>query len=229
MSTFKHPVGPQPSRVYWRRRLLVGLGLIAVIVVIILILVRPGASDGAPVPAPSASPTASTSPSASASSPTSSPSASGTPAAASKSSPAAAVAAAPQPCDKGVVQVKPATDALSYAPGVLPKLSVSITNTGTTSCTIDAGTAQQVFTITSGSDTYWKSSDCQADKADAQVLLQPGKTISSQTPLQWDRTRSDPTTCQQARPQVPAGGASYHLAVTVAGIASATTQQFSLR
>ena len=37
MSTFKHPVGPQPSKVYWRRRLLVGLGILAVIVVIVLI------------------------------------------------------------------------------------------------------------------------------------------------------------------------------------------------
>ena len=28
MSTFKHPVGPQPSSVYWRRRLIVLIGLV---------------------------------------------------------------------------------------------------------------------------------------------------------------------------------------------------------
>ena len=81
--------------------------------------------------------------------------------------------------------------------GELPKLSVSLTNTGTTSCTIDAGTAQQVFTITSGSEVYWKSTRLpERTRSDAQVLLQPGKTISSQTPITWDRTRSDPSTCQ---------------------------------
>ena len=42
MSTIKHPVGPQSSKVYWRRRLVVGLGLLAVLVIILLIIVRPG-------------------------------------------------------------------------------------------------------------------------------------------------------------------------------------------
>jgi hypothetical protein len=209
MSTFKHPVGPQPSRVYWRRRLLVALGLLAVIVVVILIVARPGSSDGAPVAPPTSSSPA-------------------TPAAGSTSIPTTPATAAGQPCAPSAVQVKASTDATAYAPGVQPKLSVSITNTGTVSCKIDAGTAQQVFTITSGGETYWKSSDCQSDKVDAEVLLQPGKTVSSQTPLQWDRTRSDPITCQQTRDQVPAGGASYHLTVSVAGITSAATQQFIL-
>ena len=209
MSTFKHPVGPQPSRVYWRRRLVVALGLVAVIVVVILIVARPGSSQGTPAAAPN-------------------PSARATPASAPTSIPTASASASGQACKPSDVQVKGSTDATAYAPGVAPKLSVSITNTGRVSCTIDAGTAQQVFTITSGSETYWKSSDCQSDKVDAAVLLQPGKTISSQTPLQWDRTRSDPATCQKPRDQVPAGGASYHLTVSVAGIPSATTQQFSL-
>ena len=159
---------------------------------------------------------------------TPSPSARATAASAPTSIPTEAATASGQPCTPSNVQVTGSTDATTYAPGIAPRLSVSITNTGTASCTIDAGTAQQVFTITSGSETYWKSSDCQSDKVDAEVLLQPGKTISSQTPLMWDRTRSDPTTCQQTRPQVPAGGASYHLTVSVAGIPSAASQQFSL-
>ncbi len=210
MSAFKHPVGPQPSKVYWRRRLLVGIGLVAVIVVIILIVVRPGASNGAPAPHPVSSSAAAH-------------------AAASTSIPTRGATAAGQPCDPSAVLVKGATDATEYAPGVQPKLTVSLTNTGSTACTIDAGTAQQVFTITSGTETYWKSTDCQTDKVDAVVLLQPGKTVSSQTPIQWDRTRSDPATCQSPRTQVPAAGASYHLTVSVAGITSRQTQQFILR
>lgn len=212
MSTFKHPVGPQPSSVYWRRRLVVLIGLVAVVVVIVLIVVRPGASSGEPAKAPvSASTSTSTpSPAAATSIPTSSATASG------------------QECKPADVTVEAVTDAAQYAAGQLPQLSVALTNTGSSACVIDAGTSQQVFTITSGSEVYWKSTDCQTSKVDAQVLLQPGKTISSQTPITWDRTRSDPATCQAKRQQVPAGGASYHLQVSVAGITSATTKQFVL-
>lgn len=212
MSTFKHPVGPQPSKVYWRRRLILGLGLLAVILVVILIIVRPGASDGAPAPAATSS-----SPKASA------------PAPASTNIPTANTTASGAACDKGSVRVEAVTDKPTYAAGELPQLSVAITNTGSTACKIDAGTAQQVFTITSGTEVYWKSTDCQTDKVDAEVLLQPGKTISSQTPITWDRTRSDPSTCQATREQVPAAGASYHLTTTVGGIASPETKQFILQ
>jgi hypothetical protein len=46
MSSLKHPVGPQPSRVYWRRRLVVGLAALAIVVVILLIVFAPrGKSD----------------------------------------------------------------------------------------------------------------------------------------------------------------------------------------
>jgi hypothetical protein len=212
MSTFKNPVGPQPSSVYWRRRLILLLGLVAVIVVVVLIVVRPGASDGAPAPVNTN---------------TSSPKA--TPVADPTSIPTASTTASGQACDPSAVRVEAVTDKATYAAGELPQLSVAITNTGTAACKIDAGTAQQVFTITSGSETYWKSTDCQTDKVDAEVLLQPGKTISSQTPITWDRTRSDPSTCQAQRPQVPAGGASYHLTTAIGGITSPETKQFILQ
>lgn len=211
MSTFKNPVGPQPSSVYWRRRLIVLIGLVAVIVVIVLIVVRPGSSSGEPAKAPVSTSSSTPSPAAATSIPTSSASASG------------------QECKPTDVKVEAVTDAAQYAAGQLPQLSVALTNTGSSACVIDAGTSQQVFTITSGSEVYWKSTDCQSSKVDAQVLLQPGKTISSQAPITWDRTRSDPSTCQAQRPQVPAGGASYHLQVSVAGITSATTKQFILQ
>ncbi|QNE36801.1 hypothetical protein [Leifsonia shinshuensis] len=210
MSTFKHPVGPQPSGVYWRRRLIVLIGLVAVVVVIVLIVVRPGSSSGEPAKGVVTTNTPKPTAAVATSIPTSSASASG------------------QPCKPADVKVEAVTDASSYSAGQLPQLSVALTNTGANACVIDAGTAQQVFTITSGSEVYWKSTDCQSSKVDAQVLLQPGKTISSQTPITWDRTRSDPTTCQAQRSQVPAAGASYHLQVSVAGITSATTKQFSL-
>src|SRR3712207_6189457 len=56
MSTSRSPVGPLPAKVYWRRRIVVGLGLLAVLVAIVLIVVRPG--QGAATP-PSDPPTSS--------------------------------------------------------------------------------------------------------------------------------------------------------------------------
>jgi len=91
-----------------------------------------------------------------------------------------------------------------------------------------AGTKAQVFTITSGTEVYWLSTDCQVDPVDAEVSLTPGTPISSSVPIVWDRTRSSVDTCQGPREAVPAGGASYHLAVTVDGFASESTKQFQL-
>ncbi len=216
MSTFKNPVGPQPSKVYWRRRLVVGLAVLAIIVVVILIVIRPGSSSGAPTtPAPTT--TAAT---AAASPRTADPKSTTIP-----TDPTTASGAACKPAN---VDVEAVTDKSSYGPDDMPQLSIAITNTGPNACKIDAGTKAQVFTITSGSEVYWKSTDCQTGAIDAEVLLQPGKTVKSQTPLGWDRTRSDPATCSAKRNLVPAGGASYHLATAVDGIASKATQQFVL-
>jgi hypothetical protein len=212
MSTIKHPVGPQPSKVYWRRRLIVGLGALAVIVIVALIFLRPGSSKGS---------TAATTPSASAS-------ASKTATPQSTTIPTTAATASGAACKAANINVQAITDAGSYTAGQLPQLSLSVTNTGTTACKLNAGSAQQVFTITSGTEVYWKSTDCQTSPVDAEILLQPGKTIKSATPIAWDRTRSDPKTCTAQRSQVPAGGASYHLQVSVAGIAAKTTKQFTL-
>ena len=213
MSTTNNPVGRQPRTVYRRRRLVVGLGLVAVLVIIILIIVRPGSSSGEPsgptTPVASATAAATDAPPAE------------TP------EPAATVEGAA--CIAANVQVEAITDAVKYEPGQKPRLSLSVTNTGTASCTINAGTSKQVFTITSGSDVYWTSTDCQKEAADAEVTLKPGVPISSSEPLTWDRTRSAKDTCDvAARDAAPAGGASYHLLVSIDGIESATPKQILL-
>jgi hypothetical protein len=210
MSSIKHPVGPQSSKVYWRRRVVVGLGLLFVLVIIFLIIVRPGA--GASQPDGAAKVAGST--------------------AASTDAPGGTVpdaAAGPTKCDPAQVQVEATTDAVTYEPGLRPQLSLSITNTGSTPCIINAGTAQQVFTISSGQDVYWKSTDCQTERSDADVTLKPNVPVSSTTPIIWDRIRSSPDTCgSSTRPAAPAGGSSYHLAVAVDGIEAPTPKQFIL-
>jgi hypothetical protein len=204
MSTIKNPVGPQPPSVYWRRRLVLLLLVVVVIVVVVLIIVRPG--SGTPSSHPSGSNSASGPPSAGATSGSSA-----------------------TACDPSVITLTPITDAASYAAGVNPQLSMSITNSGASACTFDVGTDAQVYLITSGSDQIWSSKDCQEAPAANKQVLQPGKALST-TPFAWDRTRSSTTTCTGSRPEVTAGGASYHLTVQV-GDAKSTAggKQFVLQ
>jgi hypothetical protein len=203
MSTIKNPVGPQPPSVYWRRRLLLLLLVVVVIVVVVLIIVRPG--SGTPSPHASGSNSASHAPSGGATSGSSS-----------------------TPCDPSVVTLQPITDAASYAAGVQPQFSMSITNSGASACTFDVGTDAQVYLVTSGSDQIWSSKDCQTAPAADKRVLEPGKTVST-TPFPWDRTRSSTTTCTGSRPAVTAGGASYHLSVQVGTAKSTGSKQFVLQ
>ena len=213
MSSLKHPVGPESGRVYWRRRLVVGLALLAIVVVVLLIVFAPRGKSDASAPVSTHTPVASSTPKA-----TTNPTA----------VPTSKATASGKACAMSAIDVEALTDLNSYAAGALPKLSFSITNTGAASCTFDVGTAKQVFTITSGNEVYWTSTDCQTDPVSTVVLLEPGKTLTS-TPITWDRTRSSPSTCKdQNRPAVPSGGASYHLKVQVSGVTSTTTKQFLL-
>ena len=201
MSTLRTPVGPQPPTVYWRRRLVVGLGLLAVIVVIVLIIVRPG--GGTPGPGPSGSPSSSPAPS---------------------ESPAAGDEEA---CDPAVVQIVAVTDATTYPAEATPQVSMTITNIGAVPCTFDVGTGAQEYVITSGADRIWSSRDCQTASTEDVRVLEPGVELST-TPFPWDRTRSATDTCSTERPPVTAGGASYHLQVTLGEVESADTKQFIL-
>lgn len=202
MSSFRNPVGPQPARVYWRRRLVVGLGLLAVIVIVILIIVRPG-SGNTPAPTPSGTPSSTPTPGST------------------------GAAGDTVECDPAKVAVTPITDAASYDPGVPVTLSFTLQSSMTEPCLISAGSDVQVFTVTSGDEVIWTSTDCQTEQQEATTILQPG--VPKQGPqVTWDRTRSSPDTCSTAREQVVGGGASYHLSVAVGDAESAETKQFLL-
>lgn len=207
MSTIKNPVGPQPPSVYWRRRLLLLVVLVVIVIVVVLIIVRPG-SGGTKTPTGTQSTSQSGSP------------------APSFSAGAGGSAAA---CDPSVIALTAVTDATTYAAGVQPQLSMTITNNGSSACTVDVGTDAQVYTITSGTDQIWISTDCQTSKAALKQVLEPGaaKALST-TPFAWDRTRSSPTSCTGNRPAVTAGGASYHLNVKLGAITAKSTKQFLL-
>jgi len=200
MSTIRNPVGPQPPRVYWRRRAVVGLVFLAVIIAIILIVVRCSSGD-----ANANGGTAGSTP---------------TP------EPSETSGEIPE-CDPAKVTVEAVTDAAGYDPGVNPQLSLVVKSTATTPCTLEVGTDVQEFVITSGDEVIWTSTDCQVDPQPRVQLLNPGVPVASAS-IPWDRTRSSPDTCDVPRDPVTADGASYHLSVKVGDLESATTKQFVL-
>ncbi|GGI45500.1 cytoskeletal protein RodZ [Agromyces flavus] len=225
MTSNRPASGRLPASVYRRRRLMVLLGLVAVIVAIVLVIVRPGASQGDEVS--QTTPPSSTPAPVASGAPSSEPPATDAPATDEpvvSEAPAVDGAA----CTEDQITVEALTDKAVYAAGEQPKLSVTITNTGPNTCALNVGTKAQVFTVTSGKEVYWTSTDCQTEPVDAEVSLAPDTPVSSTAPITWDRTRSTADTCAGTRAPVPAGGASYHLSVSVSGFESAETKQFLL-
>lgn len=143
-------------------------------------------------------------------------------------------APAPEPtieaCAPADVRVDAVTDADTYASGQNPLLSISLSNTTANDCTINVGTTGQVFTIMSGSDVWWRSTDCQTEPSDMVVTLAAGQSFTSAVPIAWNRTRSSVSTCEEgaSRQTAPGGGASYHLTVQLGGIPSSGSKQFIL-
>lgn len=131
------------------------------------------------------------------------------------------------PCSAQSVSVVAVTDKESYGAGELPQLSISLTNNGETACLLNVGTSTQTFTVTSGSDTWWRSTDCQSESSDLVVQVDPGQNVTSAAPLAWDRTRSSADTCGSERPTAPAG--YFNLSVEIGGLAAHQSAQFVLR
>ena len=111
----------------------------------------------------------------------------------------------------------------------MPQLSISLTNRGSTDCAIDVGSTTQRLTVSSGSDVWWTSTDCQENPSSMVATLPAGATVTSKVPVTWDRTRSSVETCaDENRPRAPGGGASYHVAVEIGGFKGTTTKQILL-
>lgn len=133
-------------------------------------------------------------------------------------------------CEAEDVEVTAVTDADTYAAGELPKLSIALTSRSDRDCTLNVGSSTQRFVVTSGKDVWWRSTDCQTDPSDQIATLKAGSTVSTLTPVVWDRTRSAVDTCDEKnRSRAPGGGASYHVSVSIGGFDSATTRQIILR
>ncbi|CAH0203383.1 MULTISPECIES: hypothetical protein [unclassified Microbacterium] len=216
-----------PSKAVYRRRRLfffsgILLLLVAIAVAVWLIIAQPwaDAASGDPDPAktPSASPTASDSETPAPTATTDTPGPEPT-----------ETAAGTAPCRSADVVIEAVTDAESYQAGTNPRLSISLKNSSSADCTIDVGSATQVFTVSSGDDVWWRSTDCQENPSSMVVTLKAGQEATSAEPITWDRTRSSTSTCEEKnRPRAPGGGASYHVAVSIGGFDAVNTRQILL-
>lgn len=208
--------------------------LVAIIAVVWLLITQPwsGAASQSPKAEPEASPspdqTALSLPVPAGQSPEPTPSATASPPVTTPAPTPSGTATTTPACANDDLLVEPIIDKEAYRSGEKPKLSIALTNTGDVDCTLNVGTSTQKFTITSGSDIWWRSTDCQSKPSDQIVLLAAGQRVSSAAPLEWDRTRSSVKTCEGDRPSAPGGGASYHLTVEIAGVESDGSAQFLL-
>ncbi|MBS1905094.1 MAG: hypothetical protein JST33_00690 [Actinobacteria bacterium] len=204
------------------------VGAVVVVLVLLIALVwalMARGSAGVPTPTPSAS----SSPSATAPAATPDPTADASPDPAASPAPTSTADAGPVPCTAAEIKVTAVTDHDTYSADENPQLSISLTNSGTKDCTMNVGTTTQTFTITSGNDTWWRSTDCQQTPSDAIQTVKAGATITSSAPVVWDRTRSSVDTCAATdRQRAPGGGASYRLTVSIGGFQSTNPLQFLL-
>jgi len=218
----------RPSAAVYRRRRIVVLGAVIVLLVLLIALVWAlvaRGSGGSPTPASPASskpsPTATTPPATAPATPA--------PSADTSPTPTSTAGAGPVPCTPAAIQVTAVTDHDTYSADENPQLSISLTNRSTKDCTMNVGSSTQTFTITSGNDTWWRSTDCQQTPSDAIQNIKAGATITSSVPLAWDRTRSSVDTCTATdRQRAPGGGAAYRLSVSIGGIQSTNSVQFLL-
>ncbi len=173
-----HPVGPQPPSVYWVRRAVVIVVLLAILALLVWFL--GGRGDGGDGAAADAGPTTSASPSPS-DSPDASPSASASKSKSpkpSKTGSASASSTAPVACKDSAISVTASTDAASYPVGSTPRLRMRITNSSDTACKRDVGAPANELIINFEGSQFWSSDDCNPGGDPDVVVLDPKQSYS---------------------------------------------------
>ena len=217
MSGVLRPVGPQPARVYWVRRLLVAVVVLALLAAVWAwwggrssgddVVAEPKPSDSAsPTPSGSGSPAASADPSGA-------PSDSGSPS-----------APASKECADSEISVTVRTDRPTYTPEQNPNFAIIVTNTGTRSCERNVGQDALELTVTTAKgDAVWSSDDCNPGGDPDVQTLAPGQAADEV--VNWPRRTSKPG-CPT--PPGTAKPGQYQLTGR-AGTASSTPVDFTLQ
>jgi len=139
-------------------------------------------------------------------------------------------------CAPGAIEIeafvanKDGAETAGFDPGTSPYFGYYITNTSDVDCTFDVGAATTFYTVTSGSETIWRSKDCTDRGALTSFIatLKPGDTKTSNLD-QWAKVKStEGIGCDATQEPVITEGASYKLQAEVGGVISSNTVQFLL-
>jgi hypothetical protein len=189
MALHWRPVGPEPASTYWQRRAVVATAAVLLLALLVSLFGGDGGEDrlsGAPGPSPA--PVAAT------------------PVATPTVSPLPSAAAAPI-CQPDALKVEALAGGESFRTGATPRLSLRVTNTGTTPCTRDLGQAAVELLVFSGKDRIWSSDDCAPGGAKAVTTLAPGKGEVQR--VTWNGRRSLPG-CEGDKAKAQAGTYRVH-------------------
>ena len=169
-----HPRGPQPPNVYWVRRVVALLVIVALLLAGRWVFYRVTRSS-TPVAQPTASTTPTVTPTPSV---TATPSATKATATPSKSASASPSASTLRDCKDADIKVTASTDAATYVVGSTPKLRMRIQNIASTPCRRDLGAAANELVITSGTAHVWSSDDCNPATTKDVQTMQPDQSYS---------------------------------------------------
>jgi len=170
--------------------------LVAVLLVVALVWwLFAGRSSGSPQAGPSQ--TSTPTPSISSSAPTTQSHTANPSSSTSSSAPATT-----PDCTNQQIKAVVTTDAQTYAAGVDPTFTFTVTNTSSAPCLRDVGSAAEELTVTSGQTRIWSSDDCNPPgTADVRKLL-PNQPVS--VSVRWGRTFSQPG-CPTPQPDAQSG------------------------
>lgn len=117
-------------------------------------------------------------------------------------------------CPASDVTVRAGTSSESYPADTAAMLIMEIENTGSSDCTLDVGTAEQVFSVSQGGREVFTTNQCELNGESLEMEFEPGQTERAQ--MVWPRSDSS-VDCTEAA-DLPSG--EYELTVSVSGISS---------
>ena len=179
MTGVVHPVGPEAPEVYWRRRLVVGLSLLAMFGLVFKVLFGGSAPSTPEAVKPVTSPSAKVTPEA-----TVTPMETVTPTAKPEATQPAKSSSVAGTCKDTDIKVAVLLNKRLVSAGSGLGLILSVKNISKTSCTRDLGSGANEVTITSGPALVWSTDHCNPSTASDVQTIQPGKKWSVN--LIWD-------------------------------------------
>lgn len=151
-----NPVGPEPASTYWRRRIIVIVGVLVVLFVIGKLLFGGSGDSNSADSGPTPLPTLAT----------------------ATATPSGSTAATGTPCLDSDLEVSVTAAQGTYPVSGPVEFVMKIANNSAAACVRDVGTAANTFTVTSGGFDVWTSDACAEPGESQQELIPPGEAFA---------------------------------------------------